>query len=75
MIETNSCVILMLTRVVESDVLKCHQYWPNEETPEFETDLYVLKLASIKKEEEVITSKIDIFEKNVNSLFTSNLFE
>jgi protein tyrosine phosphatase len=68
--EKKSSVILMLTRVVESDVLKCHQYWPHKGEQTMDVVYYTLHLRDIKEEPEVVTSEIEIVEKKTNQKMT-----
>ncbi|XP_055956463.1 tyrosine-protein phosphatase non-receptor type 9 isoform X1 [Patella vulgata] len=56
-------VIVMTTRTIERQRMKCGQYWPNEESMDEEFEEFVVFNSSIKQHKDYIETKLDIHNK------------
>jgi len=67
--QTNSNVIVMLTREVENDILKCSKYWPNEERNSFTFENIKITLEEEAKtfNERIVHRRFKLEDRNGNT--------
>jgi len=67
---TNVSVIVMLTRLIESEKIKCHRYWPDENDKYFTSDRFEVHLEEDEKMENgtMEKRKFKLIDKKTNEV-------